>query len=305
MLNADYASAARSILDDFDLVFGRHPEIEFLELPKYSVWPQKLLGLEELRHRIKNRNEIIREFDAEKWGGLLSKYSSHSFGSTSAIRDFFDGDEEIPCFWKRRFYLIPAKDYSKVQADLLSEIISLFLPAENIVELGAGFGAMIHDIAQRERFKGIGFWGGELTESGKTLIQNISNDFNVPVRAFHFDFCADDFALQSNLPPNSILFTCFAISYAHDIGVQFIEKVISLKPKIIINLEPFYPWQSFDIFSLMVQKYYVANDYNRNIEGLIDAARELKIIDSLIKTEPLIGNNPFIPLSLLVWRPKT
>ena len=46
------------------------------ELPKFSKWPARLLGLEPWETKEKTAEEIEREFGREKWGALLEKFRS-------------------------------------------------------------------------------------------------------------------------------------------------------------------------------------------------------------------------------------
>lgn len=43
------------------------------DLPRFSPWPERLIGSESWQQRHKTPEEIIREYEHEKWGSLLRK----------------------------------------------------------------------------------------------------------------------------------------------------------------------------------------------------------------------------------------
>lgn len=43
------------------------------DLPRFSPWPRRLLGLETWQQRQKTSEEISREYENEKWGSLLNQ----------------------------------------------------------------------------------------------------------------------------------------------------------------------------------------------------------------------------------------
>lgn len=42
------------------------------DLPRFSPWPARLLGLEPWGQRTKSSDEILREYEHENWGPLLA-----------------------------------------------------------------------------------------------------------------------------------------------------------------------------------------------------------------------------------------
>lgn len=293
----------KKIIELFNNKFEQFHKIEFQDIPRYSEWPKKLFGVEKYYQKIKSKEEVIREYNIDKWGKLLLKYRTSNFKCASDVSDYFDGKQEIPCYWNNNFYLLPSNEYSKIQAELIAEIIYLFLPTENIIELGAGFGAMINYIAQKKQFKDINFIGGELTDNGKLLMKKIAQDFKLPVEIFHCDFMADDIFGGSQLPNDSIFFSCFSFAYAKNLDLKFIKKLLKYRPKIIINLEPFYFNNSLNIYHLMIEKYFNINDYNKDLNNLLNKAENNNLIKIIFKSDYLISNNPFIPLSFIIWCP--
>ena len=55
-------------MEDKDLP-GRSASLN--ELPLYSRWPARLLGLEPFERKIKNETELNREYELEQWNPLL------------------------------------------------------------------------------------------------------------------------------------------------------------------------------------------------------------------------------------------
>lgn len=78
------------------------------DLPLYNPWIKRLLGFEEIRSVIKNKKELEREYEKEKWGRLLNKLvtdkiecsienvDSAAFEESDIIFGFYK-DEFIKC----------------------------------------------------------------------------------------------------------------------------------------------------------------------------------------------------------------
>ena len=66
-----------------------------------------------------------------------------------------------------------------------------------------------------------------------------------------------------DLPENSIIFTSLAICEVPGLGDDIIDKIIALKPKVVINLEAVYPTHTNTIMDLFVKKYIKYNKINR------------------------------------------
>lgn len=291
------------IIRDFDAKFIGYRKLKFVDLPVYSSWPKRLLGIEAFKQRAKTKTEVIREFEQEKWDTLLKAYKQRSWKTFKEFRDRADGPNVwTPCYWNEELFLIHAHKTSQLQADLISGTLGLFLPAQHIVELGCGYGAMLLDIAGRSQFKGSHFIGGELSSNGVKLINLMAGQFKRQVKGYEFDLENYD---QNIIPQGAVIYTSFSLAYVSKME-KAIRGIIASKPKVVIHFEPVYTQEkNASLPSLMRRRYIEINDYGRDLVPVLKRMERNNKIEICVMTQPLWGINPFVPVSLIIWRPRS
>ncbi len=58
------------------------------------------------------------------------------------------------------------------------------------------------------------------------------------------------------------------------------------------------------MLGLMQRRYVEINGYNTNLLSVLHKHRDDGKIDILVETPQIFGMNPFLPVSVLAWRPK-
>lgn len=288
------------IINKYDKKIKKNPSIDINELPQYSKWPVKLLGLEEFSKKNKTKEDILREYNKEKWAILLEQYNAKKWESLNEFIDSIYGDEESPFFWKGDIFKIRRNDYHKLQLNFIKDLLSIFIPAVSIIELGSGWGDIILALASDKKFKNINIIGGELAESGRRLNAKIAAKFNLNVTVRECDFFRAKL-FNENVPDNSVIFTHFALHYLTEIKDDFITSLLQLNPKIIMSLEPIMIQKPNNLLDLMINKYILINGYNTNYEIILNKFVKANRIKILYISPPLLGSNPFLPLSLVIW----
>jgi hypothetical protein len=279
--------------------------IHFDELSKYSSWPKRLLSLEDFPIKYKTKKEVLREFDSDKWGELVTKLQCFSGDSIAQVEQFLTPENTIlPIFRNGTFLLAPSLDITKYHLDLYEEFIAPF--AENasaLVELGAGYGSKIFGLSDRTSLSHLPLTACEYTENGQKAITMISRSINKKINVGFCDF--SDLAIDAEIiPKNAIIFTSYAAHYIPNISEKFVELIASLEPKIVINFEPLYEIFSSDsIFEMMCRRYMDLNDYTKNLLSIINKANDSGAIEIILKKKNVLSSNPFLPISVLAWRP--
>jgi hypothetical protein len=274
------------------------------DLPKYSPWPARLLGLEKWEQKIKTPTEITREYEYEKWGPLLEKVEK--VNTPLSVEDVdelvFRDNPNLVCSVGDHLTLLNYREAHKKYLDLLEKILKKYLPASALIELGAGYGSVIIPLARRKKFCNLPIYAGEYTASGTKLIGILSQREKKQILTGHCDFNLPNF-LDFEIPHEGIIFTSFSAHYLPTMTPDFIESFLSLKPKIIINIEPCYDhFSSNTLMDLMRRKYIEVNDYNRNFVTLLKKFEKDGKIEILEETPELFGTNPLLPASVIVWR---
>lgn len=282
-------------------------EFTIADLPKFSPWPHRLLGLIPFEQKQKLHQELLREFEDEKWGPILrATEKSPTHATIQEINDSLFSS-------RPKYQLITINNKIKASTpqksrdltlDAITQVLLRYLPAESLVELGAGFGDMFVDIAQHPEFKNMKLFAGEFTESGRKLLNLLCRNSELKCTVGECDFNQNPI-LNFAIPKQALVFTVTATMYIPKLQNYFIEKLLESEPKCVVHLEPCYEHlDNSDMLGALCQKYFKLNDYNRNLLSLIKRYESNGNIEILEEKPSVIGPNPFLPLSVIVWRPK-
>tara|TARA_B110000967_G_C18884961_1_gene563438 strand:- start:611 stop:1498 length:888 start_codon:yes stop_codon:yes gene_type:complete len=288
------------IFDKITTDFKEYEMEDILNLPQYYKWPEMLLENADLEFHIKTQSSIYNEYEYDKWGDLYKQVIDGKATSIEEVRSIFFGEDVLPAKWQNFYYKVNGAQYSQIQSNLISLIIKKYQP-ENIIELGAGFGSMMFGVIKTNYSKEIGYYCGELTSTGRKLLKNISVFNGIELSVFECDFHKNLSSID--LPENSIIFTSLAICEVPGLGDDIIDKIIALKPKVVINLEAVYPTHTNTIMDLFVKKYIKYNNYNTTFQESLKQYSKDKRIKIHSSSESIIGRNPLRPVSLYVWSP--
>jgi hypothetical protein len=278
-------------------------KIQLDDLPLYSPWPARIIGIENWQTRVKTPQEITREYEYEKWGPLLQKAKNYSGTLTLEKIDEWVLHEENPSVShiNDKLIRISILESHKYYVNLIEKMITPYLPSSALVELGAGYGTIILALAKMKSFYGMKVMAGEYTPSGIELLKIIGTSENLSIKTGRCDF--NQFPITDlNIPKNAIIFTSFATPYVRELKDSFIESLLSYEPKIVIHFEPCYEHcDEKKLIGLMRKKYIEINDYNRNLVTILkkyQANKKLKIIQE----DPMVyGDNPYLLASQIVW----
>ena len=278
--------------------------ITFDDLPKYSPWPKRLLSQEVFAVRNKTEKEVLREFQDEKWGRLLEEMRGLKDPTLAELeRVYADTVAVSPCYDSGNFYLASWQQMQDRHVELYAEFLRPHVKgACALVELGAGYGSKLFGVAAREGFSGLPLYAGEYAPSGRELISIMANSMNKPVAVGHCDFRTLTIEGMS-IPEDAVIFTSYAALYVPLLAEGFVDFLARLKPRAVVHFEPCYEhYQESSLHGLMCRRYIELNDYTRNLAGIIERARSPTGL-SVRTTRNILGNNPFLPISVIEWAP--
>jgi hypothetical protein len=273
-------------------------------LPQYSPWPARLLGVEPWEPKKKSATEVMREFEDEKWGPLWRAVSE--FGRPARIEDIemivFDDSKEIMCWAQNRLQLMSTKDARKMQLSLIASTLKTMHSRGNIVEIGAGYGQIILNLAKDREFEGADLIAAEYTQSGVKLMNHLARSQNRKLTTARCDLRATPI-MEIEIPEQSIIFTSYAACYLPQQN-SYIANMLALRPATVVHFEPFFEHCNDQTLLGVMQKSYIRkNDYSQNLMSLIQSEDARGRIDIIAEEKQVFGMNPLLPMSVVAWRP--
>jgi hypothetical protein len=274
------------------------------DLPRFSPWPARLLGLTAWEPRKRTAEELDREFDRDKWGALLRRYAdAGNSGTLETVEEWALGsDEPSLCTIGNRFELLTPGEGLRRHYQTVSDTLQRLLPASCVVELGAGYGGAALRLAVDGRFSGTPMYAAEYTGSGRELLVRLARASGIPMHVGQCDLSKAPMC-GFEPPAGAVIFTCMAAHYVPQLTDTFVETLMRFRPRAVAHFEPCY--EHFDASSLigaMRRRYIEVNDYNRNLVSLLHRHVVAGAITILEEQPAVIGVNPLLPISILVWR---
>ena len=277
-------------------------KIELNELVRYTQWPEKLLYFNGGTIFSKNKNEVYREYETDKYSTIYEKIKYGRFDLNKFDSIQYNVAKKIAFSLHEKLYEATIIEAMNIRLSLISQKIQdVYRKGDPIVELGSGSGQVIIRLAKDSRFNGSTFHAGDFSPSGLKIIDEISRTERVSITTGLYDFYSDESELS--IPPGSIIFTAFSLGYYKDINIQFWIRMQALKPRAVIIVEPIYQFYKREkLFGLFCKRYIEANDYSQGILPSIESAEKKSIISIESIEKNVIGVNPICPLSIITLR---
>lgn len=278
-------------------------EIAVNELPSWSNWPARLIGVEVFKTVERNLAKIQSEYSEDKWQKCYDAYdtSNGKMDADDLRRLHYDLTSV-----EQRASILSGKIIGATNSEIMScydrILKSAMTPslktARTVIELGSGIGHIMWML--RQNFPSLAYRGGDFADSAVALAAKLyaqTPDISVE----KFDFYAPDYALLEKAEGPVVVLTSQALEQVpKSSGV--IETLAKYKQKIsrVFHLEPAYSlYDDGSLLGLMRRRYIEINDYNRDLIPTLQTRKDVEIL----RLEPnIIGWNPFNSLALLEWR---
>lgn len=279
-------------------------KIEFDDIPNYTDLIYQIISQKKIKRNTKA--SVLREYNNEKWKDIIQKFKNKSSISYEDVLFAEVNKKEENVFYKKNegFFLAKNEDIINQHIEIYESILSQYAKnSAGLVEIGAGFGGKLITLSRRKTFEKLNLYAGELTESGRYLINFFSNKMKVNIKTQHYDFRTSNIN-NFKIPENCIIFTSYALCYIPVLRKKFIKNILNLKPKSLVFFEPCYEHHNLKtVHDMLCKKYIELNDYTRNL-GLIihELSNENQISVKINKN--VIGSNPFLPISVIEILPK-
>ena len=275
------------------------------EVPSYSHWPSRLLGLTPFSQKTKTIESLTREFDDEKWGELLRKTLANPDLTLADIERLeVDFTDTIPMFRGGDFFATSEERSFHEHIRLGSEVLAPHMNgATALVEMGAGYGSKILNLAQQKPFLGVPLFAGEFAASGRQLISLLAEKLGLKIQVGPVNF-ADLGSAGMDIPEGAVFFTYYAAHYIPQLPPDFTDIFARYRPKAVIHFEPCYEhFTSISLHDLMCRRCFELNDYTRNLVSVLKQQEKMGRIQIISERPKVLGENPFLPVSVIEWKP--
>ncbi len=274
-------------------------EVDLNELPAFSPWPERLLGLAPWTAEKRTIQKVEREYDAEKYLACLKKYQdSGDTMSMQEMKEFELGsyDEEICASLGDRIYADARGAFMREYYERIASLLAPHIRESSMVaELGAGYGYNLWMLKSAHPDANVAWLGGEYSANGVLLANKLAHEIGME----KFDFYDMPYKMFEEGDSDITIFTVFGVHQLPS-AAAFIEGLRPYKDRIrrVINIESVYEFCDTTLLGHMRKRYIEMCDYNTDLYTLLSAAPDIDIID---EKRTVMGLNPLLPMSVVEW----
>jgi SAM-dependent methyltransferase len=274
-------------------------DVPLNELPRWSPWPARVLGLTEWTTQERTRAKVAAEYDAEKYASCLAYLSNNPDSTPEDVRAFeFGDDEETICISRSgRLYSCTLAHARELYVDLLVETMaSAISVGGSVVELGCGYGYNLGRLA--ERFPGATYRGGDYSANAVEIARILYGE-RERVAVENFDFYEVPYALLDGLPEPLTVFTAHSLEQVPHAG-PVLDALVAAGSRVssVFHFEPLHDASDDSLLGLMRRRYDELNDYNRDLAEELRGRPDIRVhrleVDAL-------GLNPLHPVGVAHW----
>jgi hypothetical protein len=280
-------------------------KINLDQLGQYSPWVKILLGIEKPKKDLsKTKDKVTAEYNIDKWGTLLTHIKSSSNIEIEDADSFFLENHRDDAFYVNgELYAARRADIQKIYLDIIAKELQKYR-TDQIVELGAGYGHVILNIAKDELLRNTEFIACEYTDSGISCMELILERRRS--KNIRTGFCdLEDLQLNNlGIKDKAIFFTAYTMPCIKGFPMQIVEHLRQFNPRRVIHFEPVFDhWDEGSLLNLMWMSYAKTNDYN------ITMLQELKVLEQsgyvkICREERnIFGSHALFPISIVEWMP--
>lgn len=274
------------------------------ELPKFSRWPARLLGIEPWETKEKTPEEIEREFGREKWGVLLEKFKANPEARLEDVDRWAAGDATMTLASVDQHIVEMSREEShEAYIAYIAAALEPHLPANGLAELGCGYGSVILGLARKASFQDMPYFAADFTATGPELAESIGRQESITLATGRADLTSNP-VTQMDIPPGSLIYTAYAAQYVEPLGGAFVEGLLALNPKVVVHVEPVYEHcDPATLLGLLRRRYIEANGYNRNLSTILHDHERQGSLEIIHESVPGFGPNPLLAASVIAWKP--
>jgi SAM-dependent methyltransferase len=270
------------------------------DLPKYSPWPERLLGLRDFSRNARTVEDMLREYDGDKYAACARYLRAHPSKDIWDVKWFERGGKRgklCVSFDQNLFETNVVSAYVLREKKFLEKMAPLMRQCDAVVELGAGYGynlALLQKKYPRHLYA-----GGELSPKAVSLGKRLLAKKEIAMHPFNF---YDDYAIFDSIDARRILVLTYHASEMLPHARTFLKSLAAYKERIVAvaQFEPIYELCAGEqLLDLLRRKYIQANRYNTD---LLTALRAHPDVEVRRTHYDVFGTNPLFPESFIEWR---
>lgn len=276
--------------------------IDINDLPRWSDWPARLLGLDTFTPPVRTTAKIEAEYGQGKYAVCLKAWqdSGQTLDATQLRLHHYAQDPAAlrAAVYKGQLVAAPSSQIIEWYDTLLAEWMGAAIGrAQTVVELGCGFGHILWSL--RQRFPGKQWRGGDYTATAVELATGLYAR-HPDISVEQFDFYADRYPMLDKAEGPVVVLTSQAQEQIPD-SRSTLDTLARYRDRIVagFHIEPAYDLQDTStLLGQMRRRYLEINDYNRNLFGELQRRPDIRI---LRMEKDVIGWNPFNALGMVHW----
>jgi hypothetical protein len=277
-------------------------EVHLRDLPRWSRWPKRLLGLTSWHRPERTLEKVDQEYDKEQYARLLARYEQEAVKmSPDEMEDFnFSLPPEHPTCISLGDVLfeVPLVQARTKYYNLLIDTLRPYAhDGQTIVELGAGYGYNLWTLRKHLPFAH--FWGGEYSANAVRLGTLLYRD-EPRIEMFRFNYY-DQATYRFLTKATQPVVICTSHSLEQIPCAQpVIEALCQYRDVIhkVIHFEPAHQLYDDSLLGQMRSRYTELNNYNADLVSQLKSRQEIRIED--VKAN-VLGLNVLNPTSVITW----
>lgn len=270
------------------------------DLPRWSPWPERLLGLSEWKTVPRTVQKLEQEYDREKFASCLAYVHDHPSASIDDIYAFetLDGWPEAMCVsCGDRLFHADIRQAMAYNAERMDSFLSPLLASADVVcDLGCGYGYHLEML--RRRFTGKRYWGCDLSANAVSLACKLFAGGQITVE--QRNLLDPDFSVPFAKEEKVLILTVLTLEQLQ-CSKPLLHRLIENKGNSwqVCHFEPVFQWCGDDLLGMLRRAYTLANDYNRDFFPALQSHPSVRIL----RTEKeYFGSNPMHPMSFVHWQ---
>lgn len=236
---------------------------------------------------IKNKKNILREFDKEKYGNLLKKINYNTnLRKCEELLNNFNSSNKI--FFKKNL------NNKKI---IKKFILKYSKRSSTIVECGCGYGSIGLYLINSIKFKKKKFIFLDISKNAIKILNKIAKNLKINKNKFKtglIDIYNCNLDKKIKIPKNSTIFTTSAMHYKKKHNKKFIDFFLSFQFEHLIFFEPIYEHNKNN---KKILNYIEKNNYSQNFLTILKNSPKIEII---FERKNIYFSHKFLPYSLII-----
>lgn len=279
-------------------------KIALNEIPRWSPWPARLLGLEPWTPPHRDTAKVESEYNLDKYAKCLAFHQGGPGRGPDEVKDFEfggTGADPLAISLGPDLVVVPRDDARRRYYDLLSNTMGPAIErAATVVELGCGYGYNLWML--RQRFGRPRYLGGEFSANAVQLA-GLLHAATPEVSVRRFNYYESDFGWVVEQPGPLVVFTSHSVEQIPSFApvLRRLAGACRGRDVTVFHFEPVTGLHDDSLLGLLRRRYADVNDYNRDLGEAVRTTPHVRLRRS---EADVFGLNPFNPTSVLEWVPE-